>query len=358
MPITVACSCGKVFKVKDGAAGRRVRCQVCGSELTVPTGGEPPPGPSLPTAPSAQQEAPAPAPAGNTIACPACAEDIPAGYPKCPYCGESLKKHMSPEDQEALLQKSVKALDDHVSDPGMLEADVRLRGGFFAVKTIILALITAGTVAMIVGGFTSDGSDAEVLAGFGIIFAIIFGIALLVSLAHDYGASHIQDASTPEKAFRRFFMAIRTGRSGKAYASVAPGARLVGRVETVDFEKIPPNTGSYAITDAATFKQYWRSVFKGPSLQTRGVQLKRVKKVRETGDGLAVVEVEFLFTNYPSLLILTILLNLIICAILIVVLQKKTKVRIRKLLMKRRGKWYIAEGEFEGPLDRVRPKRK
>ncbi len=352
MPITVTCSCGKVFKVKDEAAGGSVRCQICGAELTVPAGGETPQPPTLPMAPPDPQGAPA----GKTIVCPACAEDVPSEYPKCPYCGEGLEGLMSPEEQDALLRKTIEALDNHVSDPGKLDADARLRGGFFAVKTIVLALITAGAIAMIVGGAMSSSRDAAALVGFGVVLVIIFGIALLVSFAHDCGASGIQSASTPEKAFRRFFMAVKTRRTGKAYAAVAPGSRRVGRVETVKFEKIPPHTGSYAINDAPTFNKYWLSVFKGPSMQTRGVQLKKVGKVREIGDDFAVVEVECLFTNYPSLLILTILINLILCAILIAIIQKKTPVRIRKLLIKRHGRWFIADGEFEGTLDKLKLK--
>jgi ribosomal protein S27E len=354
VPITVACSCGKVFKVKDEAAGGKIRCQVCGAELTVPAGGATPPASSHTETPSERQEVPS----GNTKPCPACAEDIPSGSVKCPYCGESLKGHLSSEDQEALLQQNLKALDDHMSDPGKLDADEKLRGGFLAVKTIIVGVIAAGAVVMMVAGFSMRHPDAEALAGFGVILFLIFGIASLVSLAHDYGASHIQDASTPEKALRRYLMAIRTGRTNKAYASVSPGARKVGEVETVKYDKIPPNTGKFSIDDVATFKKYWRSVFRGPSRQTRGLQLKRVKKVKEIGEGVAVVEVECLFTNFPSLVILTILISWLICLILVLILQKKTKVVIRKLLVKRNGKWYIADGEFEGPLDGAKPKRR
>ena len=177
----------------------------------------------------------------------------------------------------------------------------------------------------------------------------------LVALAHDYSASHIQDATKPDKAFRRFFMAVRTRRSGKAYASLVPAARRAGPVDTVKIKNIPPNTGNYSITNTAGFAKYWRSVFKGPSSQARGVQLKRARTVKETRDGLALVEVEYVFTSYPSLVMLTLfLLGPILCLILILIVRKKTPVKIRKLLIKCRGKWYLAEGEFQGPLDRVK----
>jgi hypothetical protein len=35
MPIALACSCGKQFKVKDDALGTVVKCQVCGRQITV-----------------------------------------------------------------------------------------------------------------------------------------------------------------------------------------------------------------------------------------------------------------------------------------------------------------------------------
>src|SRR5207248_9797396 len=36
MPITFSCSCGKVFRVPESAAGKRAKCPKCGSVIVVP----------------------------------------------------------------------------------------------------------------------------------------------------------------------------------------------------------------------------------------------------------------------------------------------------------------------------------
>ena len=226
-----------------------------------------------------------------------------------------------------------------------------MRGGLLSATTIICAILFVGSVAMVVGGTGMKGDDGVALIMFGVILGSIFGIAGLVSFSHDYSSSTIQSAATAHKAYQRFLVAVRSGRAHKAFAARAPTARKAGSVPTGTFEHIPPNTGRYEIRNAATLKKYWRSVFRGPSLQTRSVRIKSVLLSRETPNDVAVVHAELQFLNYPSLLILTILINLIVCAILIAVLQKKTPVSVRKVLIRRNERWYIAEGEFEGKVD-------
>jgi hypothetical protein len=86
MPIAVACTCGKQFRVRDDQAGTLVNCQVCGAQCQVPlsdaVGVIAPPAAKLVSAPLEIE---------NTINCPACAEKIPAASRKCPLCSEVLK---------------------------------------------------------------------------------------------------------------------------------------------------------------------------------------------------------------------------------------------------------------------------
>jgi len=371
----IKCTCGKAIDVKDEAAGTAVVCQACGREVHVPGASGPagavPEAPSVPLPQAAPDTGPSstcpfcaeripsgsrscplcheaiPAP-GSSIACPACAERIPSGLSSCPLCGEAITAPWSQEEQKRLLAERIVSLENHAKDMQAQFADKALKAGFLSAKTIVVGVFLALGILMIcIGGSASQDSEAWIFLG--VMTSLGFGIPVLVSLANDYRAFHIQDASSPLTAFKRFFSAVQTGRAAKAYVSLAPEARVAGEVKSVTFEnpKIPSHTGSYSIRDVPTFKAYWKSIFKGPSMQTRTVRLKTAKMLHEGSDGLAVLEAQVEFTNYPTLYVF------LLGILLVLLVQKHETKTVRKLLLNRGGRWYLAEGELEGPLDRM-----
>ena len=40
MPLSVTCSCGKRFRVRDELAGKKVKCPECGESISVPRGAD------------------------------------------------------------------------------------------------------------------------------------------------------------------------------------------------------------------------------------------------------------------------------------------------------------------------------
>jgi len=357
MPIRVTCSCGKVFRVKDEFAGRQIQCQVCQAEVTVPElpelgeepSAHPEPSPSAPS--SAPDQAPA-HPQGATIECSACAENIPAGSVFCPLCGEELTDQVDASQAAQMLQASLDSLDSHLGDMQGRSGDYKLKGGFLATKTIVAMVFMALCIGLIVLG-AQMRRDGEPLIVIGVILAIIFGIALLVSLTNDYRSSHIQDRRDPAQALKNFLTAVRTKRTARAFACLAPQARKSGKVKTVTFQKVKSSPDSFDIRDVESFGKYWASIFRGPSGHTRGVQIKKIRKLKEGDQGLAVVEAELAFSSYPSWLIATILLNVLICVVLILICTKREKLTIRKLLVKRENRWFFVESQLQGPLDKV-----
>jgi hypothetical protein len=348
MPVTVSCTCGKIFKVKDELAGTSVLCQICGKEVIAP---------AVQPLSAEQNKSPEPAAlnsaAVDNMACPSCAESIPRKSRKCPFCGEIVKTKLSSEEQSALIQERISNLDAHLASLGGRANDEKIKGAQYAVKTIVLAVLAAFAVLMFVSGFfVRDGSGLSV---FGFLMLLAFGIPALVSFINDGKAMQISDSPSADVAFRRFLMAVRTGRSNKAYVTLPPAAREAGVVETIKFNdsRIAIHEGRYTIRDPKSFKEYWKTIFTGPSGTTRTVAIKKVKMYRGELNGVAVVEAELEVTSYSSLLLLSILINLIVCLIVILIFQKKEKKTIRKLVIRRNGKWYFAEGELEGPLDKL-----
>ena len=76
MAISVTCTCGKQFKVKDELAGKRGKCSSCGQVLSIPT---------LASS-AALEKATAP-----LRACPACWEALQPNAVICLYCGHDLR---------------------------------------------------------------------------------------------------------------------------------------------------------------------------------------------------------------------------------------------------------------------------
>lgn len=380
MPVTVSCACGKVFKVKDEMAGKEVTCQVCGRTVSVPALDAPPasdpawgvpqglakapapvmPAPAMPRGPEAAlvPAAAAPAPVDENISCPACAETISRLAAHCPFCGEKLNVKFSQQEQVALLDQAVAELDAHIASPEKMAEDAELKGGTISVKTIIAGILWVPCVLGIISGLMmnnrSDGSGIACFAGF---VGVIVSICLIISLTNDFKSANISSAPSPETALRNFFVACKTGRYKKGYVALAPLARDEGTVETIKFkdQKIPSHTGRYSVHDLDTFKAYWKSIFTGPSGQTRQVTFKRVQKKRNVGgaDDKVMVEVEVSVMNYPSWVVILILLSLWIALILYLVLRKTEKQVIRKLLIRRNDQWFIADSAYQGPLDKL-----
>lgn len=353
MPITLNCSCGKVFRVKDEHHGKKVRCQVCKTVLTaVPAAGQPSQAETVPV----PAESAMPAATQNDVErreCPFCAEMIPVKARKCRFCGESLKHHLTDEMREAALAAAMEELEKHLNSGRLQQTDEKMIGRLCTTRTIVLVLLLLCSVGMIGYGAVS-GRNGEPWLVFGIIFGIIFSIASLVAFINDYRSYHIQDAADAAKAFTRYFKSIRP-RKERAYASLLPSARHCDSAEAVRFENIPSNSARCTISDPKSFLEYWqKNIFKGSTNYVRTSKLKKVEVVAETADGLTAVEATFYLTSYSQWWLLGILAGMpgiLIAAIGISVTQKKETRKLQKLLIHRDEKWYIAEAEWEGDLD-------
>ena len=105
--IRLRCSCGKGLRVRDQAAGRRIKCPGCGSILTVPRP-EPPPdegGPRLVEEDSARPErdlGPVPA---DVKPCPRCGVELPAYAVFCHTCGYKFGTSAASGGSKALVEK-------------------------------------------------------------------------------------------------------------------------------------------------------------------------------------------------------------------------------------------------------------
>lgn len=87
--ITYACKCGQKLRVPMAAAGKPVRCPICGAVSTAPTDQNlpAPQPPRLPTTGAIPPPLPSPAPAPTPL--PGAADNM-RPMKRCPFCGEMI----------------------------------------------------------------------------------------------------------------------------------------------------------------------------------------------------------------------------------------------------------------------------
>ncbi len=342
MPISVQCTCGKTFRVKDELAGTPVTCQVCGAQILAVE------------APIAQPAfAQAIPPSSGTVPCPACAEPIPTGSRSCPICGESLGSAAISSDE---LAKALDLIRNELARHSPAQDD-ELRGGMWSGKTIALGVLAAASLVLLAIGAMSRCGEPALVSG--IVLGLCFGIPTLVSFFNDRNAMHLQEAAGPVQAYKRFFMAVRTGRTGKAYAALIPPARQSEHPPSIVLKnpKIPHSPQRKPYSDVKSYAAYWKEIFQGKNNWVRYYQLNKVRVLAPENDGVAVVEAQLKLTTYNSLLILGILLSLWIAIILILIFQQKEEVTVRKAFIRHEGRWYLLDGSIEGELDKALAKR-
>lgn len=349
MPITVACVCGKRFRVRDEMAGQAVQCKVCDGEVQVPVVEEVPP-------PAAADIAPPLAKAE----CPECAEAIPPDAHLCPYCGTSLKRAVPPATTKALIQELRDSTNSYIGTADQ-EADARrYRYSLFRPANIILAILLALGLVLFGAGFSfSRTEDGIGLIIAGLILAICFGAALISVLSRNAKANKIQQADYAIEAFTRWFNAIHTKRYEPAFLAVAPCGRNREIVELPDVNA-SEITATECVTDLKSFKKHWKDLLgnsKGVQRQTKLSHVKQGRTIDPKGD---LVEVcgTLKYTTAPSwiaafLILILIALPLAILVYLIVYLATRRieEVAFSKILIRQDGQWFIAEAGFRGPID-------
>lgn len=353
MPISVQCGCGKVFKVRDEQAGQSVACQVCGALLTVAEApaAVPESAPFRPaTAASAVPVASDPSKAGR-IPCPACAELILPEARVCPFCKEKFRNHLSADERNHVLEGIRASL--RAANRGSEEA---LRGGMLSGKSKVLLFIELFFAVLFVWGI-AGGRNAEPQLVLGIIFGILFGICVLVSLYNDHVAAHIQDADTADKAFKKYFAAIKTGRAKKAYAALVPPARKATGIELVKFTnpKFERRDARTSFSSVKEFKAYWNDVLGHKSGQTRLVTLKSANTIVTPQEDIGIVEADLEFIQYSSIIVALVLLGIIgigLAVILYYATRSVERAKITKVMIRHDGNWYLLDGAWESELDR------
>lgn len=149
----------------------------------------------------------------------------------CEYCGEPLQAKISPEKARALLAEAREQLRDALNQPGFEESQSKLRGLPVDMTLIGFGIITAAALTGLPFGMSDRGGGLLVVVLF---LLFIFGGLFIVHLRKCILAYHINFAPTPEKAMRRWIMALSMKHFEKAWAGVAPIGRVTSQTEKTE----------------------------------------------------------------------------------------------------------------------------
>lgn len=344
--LTFTCDCGQIITFTEKVLGKKLRCKSCKEIVQIPKEfeTEEKKTPYTNFSPTSKFEN------LNVYECPFCAEEITINSSKCPRCNENLTDNsdipLTAEVTADLLKKAERSING-ITSPIKMTSRI-------SIKSIILFFITAlfsvGTAYHLINGAKSSGDT--VLLFILVIFIIIFLTASLQNYSLDSKAQLIGNLTDPENFVKQYFSSIRSKRTEHLYEIIAPTGKSKQQTEIIEFDRIHNNKRKYNISSLAGFKKYWKFIKEGPSEYNRSFKIKRVTLIQEKNNK-AIIEVELKFSSYNSFLFLLIFLNILIAILAIVFSTKKEAKVINKLIIKKNDVWYIAEGELQGPLDRI-----
>ncbi len=283
--------------------------------------------------------------------CPECAEQIPVGVVACPLCGADLAWRMRPDEVTDSAQSIRAGLDDYMKF-GAYQQEVAAGSSVLSGGSIAWGIVTLGCFVAAVMAGMQNGDDAEGIAVLGVVGGIFCSICTLVYLSRDLGSMGLAKVRKPKTFVRRFMKAALSGREQRAYVATVPTNRVPTTMHEVDLGAIPQHAEVPPIDSLGGFRKYWRQyIRRGPSLQSRGIAIRKVHEPRELAPGLYAVQVDLRVTNYPSLALIGIFVLGLFVAILVLLLQKKHDLTITKTVIFHNGRYFMLEPELVGTWD-------
>ncbi|MBC8116610.1 MAG: RDD family protein [Candidatus Saccharimonas sp.] len=188
MSILVSCdSCSKQLKVRDEAAGKRVKCPECGGVIEIPVPDDVVDAEAADENPfeggkiSSEGDVSSDGGKYDRKPCPACGEMIVKAAAKCRFCGEIFDPDLKQQSKSNRRRSSRDDFDDDDDVVRYPTADLGKR--LLAVLTDGLATVVfiAPGIGLLLAGGGPDGLDqGSPLAIAGLLLCLLGGLALVI----------------------------------------------------------------------------------------------------------------------------------------------------------------------------------
>ncbi len=333
-------NCSKPFEVPDNLAGKSIFCTSCGSRIQA--------------AGSKTTVAALSASAGQEAVkkCPYCAETILKAARKCRFCKQDLPEGADSESiRERFKMKERKISEQRVA--GGPPPIPRSISGRFRTVTKVLAGITGLFLLLaLAGGILpfNRSDDREAMLGLGITFTFLFGIILLVVFVIDLSVPSADKRTSPGLGLKTFLGALRMGRYGLAYACLLDGDKDSLERARQPIELVKVWGGNFVFSDLAGFKQYWKGLCHAGGGQNRRLVVTNVRE-EKVGSNYALVSAKVRIESYPSAVLWTIILSVLLALILVLAMTKRQEITVTKLMRQVGGQWYVVNGELSSVED-------
>jgi len=262
---------------------------------------------------------------------------------QCPWCGEAYEGHPAtcPHCEEDLAAEGAAEVAAEIA---RLTREDEASGAFrhpprHVFRRVRNATIawTAATLVLIGTGLAASGVGAF----FGWMFGVITLIVAAVYWIGDLLLLSPEKLTSADRAFKTYLKCLRESRWEYARHLVVPRAREGHRARPA-MEEIKVLRADYDLSTADGLKGWWRGLLGPGNGVNRTAKLEKVR-VAAQGPDLAVASCEIAITAYPSWILVTILLNIIILIIVYLATRKSRRLPVQMRLARVGGRWYMIE---------------
>lgn len=223
-------------------------------------------------------------------------------------------------------------------------------GAILPVTWAMLVIALLPSIAGVVVELTATNKQDKGCLAVGLVVGGIFLFIFLVCLAVDLSTPSPKTRTTPERGARAFYGALRRKQYARAYACLSPLDRIPDLRPTMAIPRLEVKEQSYSFKDKDGFGKYWRAQSGLASGFLGGGYHKtltaKVLGVEDSGSGVAAVDLEITISGYPTTAYLGLVAGPVGAVLLMALLTRREKFKMRKLLVRKDGLWWMVNGEF------------
>ena len=271
----------------------------------------------------------------------------PYAPPQVDLSASAPRKKKRQRAARSAIDDALARLNEHLSNPGNVEADRKAAGRRLRNVTIIFCVLAALFVAPL-ALIPSRDALFPVFVGLMVVFGILAGVLVAVDLS--FGSRFT--AVSPDVTLKNYFKAMGMGRHGYAWACLCPTAR--GQtVNAPVLGALTAASGTFSIQTPELMKGYIRTFIGQSGGTMRTLQVKRAAIVTQEDD-VATVEVTVACQAWPQWVNIVAAIGFVlfrplvlIGIILFFVVRKRADLVLPKTLIRGQdGLWYVYQGDI------------